>query len=280
MDLEIPPAEWDDLPLANRGESDVPRAPMAEHDGIDETNSMTNTIPLMPLPDPQPQQRQQQQQLQLELQQHDVPDRDNIVYDANRTIFSVGDTVDCIFPPNAAIQQHKLQQGGHQSSIVSPGAPQETTSDAAKPSPNVATIAITAESGSPPPFQNEYNNNEDDDGGECAAVVTSSAVEAAVIGGQGRPAKQNISRCRAFSAGYCPTSLVNKQYCKHGLHDAAGAEKERRAWLAAVDLAPSVDWGNGGGLLRGVGAAVGVPSFLLVAGGCEQGRGCTGVLWW
>lgn len=105
----------------------------------------------------------------------------------------------------------------------------------------------------------------------AAAVATAGNGSAANGGGGGgegarvaKVAKLPTGRCRAFAAGYCKFQAVTSEYCKFGFHDAAGAEEERKAWLAEVEIAGSGDWGNAG---VGVGAGVlGVPPVLLVAG--------------
>lgn len=75
-------------------------------------------------------------------------------------------------------------------------------------------------------------------------------------------------RCDAFAAGYCKFQRAIGEYCKHGYHDAAGSEDERKAWLAEGEIAGSSDWSNGGvGVGVGVGAGVvGVPPVLLISG--------------
>lgn len=69
--------------------------------------------------------------------------------------------------------------------------------------------------------------------------------------------------CRYFAAGFC---RFTSGECKLGMHDAAGAEEERRAWLRVKELPSVGTWTNGG--LSGVREVPlrGVSPVLVITG--------------
>lgn len=155
-----------------------------------------------------------------------------------------------VAPSTNQVTTYAPNGNGNPPILTSPMATAVTTATATIPI-QISTLPITSTAGA----------------GAAAGAVAEEGGSAAVTQTRAKTAKVPTGLCRAFAAGYCPCESISPEYCRHGLHNAAGAEEARRAWLAETAIESSSEWSNSGVCVGvDVRAKVGVPPVLLLVG--------------